>query len=123
MRQRESERWRKYRQVENINISGGDKIEKRLKFLEETFIKFGAVETDIISQGDDFQRKVFLKGDRYYKAGTLKFPDSDEMYLVISCTDEEKYAHLGIMDDVDAFAANLTDYELEEKVRFAFGID
>jgi len=109
--------------VESINVNDEERIEKRLQFLEETFIKYGAVETEITCQGDESGRKVYLKGERYYKAGTLKFEDSDEVYIVISCTDEEKYAHLGIMDDVDAFASNLTDYELEEKVRFAFGMD
>ena len=109
--------------MDKNNTSFEEKVENRLLFLEEMFMKFGAVETGIVSQDTEDGRKIYLKGEKYYRAGTLKFPDSDEVYLVISCTDEEKYAHLGIMDDVDAFTPNLTDYELEEKVRFAFGID
>ncbi len=109
--------------MDNINNINEGTIGKKLEFLEDVFLRLGAVETNIVCQGDESGRKVFLKGEKYYKAGTLKFPDSEELYLVISCTDQEKYASLGIMDDVDAFPPNLTEYELEEKVRFAFGID
>ncbi len=109
--------------MDNNNPSKENDIERKLSFLESMFDKYGAVATELGGGDEENSRTVYAKGERFYRAGTLKFPESEELYLVISCTDEEKFARLGIMDDVDAFAPNLTDYELEEKVRFALGLD
>ncbi len=102
----------------------GINIEERLSYIESLFVKHGAVKTDITYEGDDEKgRTVYSFNGVYACVGTLTFPESDEPYLVISCSEDEKFAKVGILDDVDAFAADTPDEEIEERIRQAFGLN
>lgn len=100
-------------------------IEKRLDYVESIFEKYGAKALDINEKnrykfGD---RRAFLYDGNYYRTGTMEFEDQDEPYIVISCIDNEKFANVGVMEDIDAFSSKLSDEDIEKQVRYAFGIE
>ncbi len=102
-----------------------NRIEEKLEYLESLFVKYGAVSTDMkYGESEDGQKRcVYSFKGSFCCVGTLKFPESDDVYLVISCAEDEKFAKVGILDNVDAFGADVTEEEMDEKVRTAFGIE
>ena len=100
-------------------------IENKLLFVESLFEKNGAIPQDINEKNREKfgQRQTFKYGDSYYRIESLSFEEPGEPYMVISCTDDEKCAQIGLMEDVEALTFDMTDEELERQVRCAFGIE
>ena len=100
-------------------------IENKLLFMESLFEKSGAIAQDINEKNREKfgQRQTYKYGDSYYRIEALNFEESGEPYMVISCTDDEKCAQIGLMEDVEALTFDMTDEELEWQVRCVFGIE
>ena len=111
--------------LSDINEFSGEFLEKRLEYVESVFEKYGAKPLDINEKNREKfdQRRAFLYEGNYYRTGILEFDEGDIPYIVISCIDDEKFANVGVMEDVDAFSASLSDEEMEKQVRYAFGIE
>ena len=99
-------------------------IEKQLELVESYFVKYGCTALDINKNREKFeQRTTFQKEDRFYRADTAEFDESGTVWIVISCTEDEKFASVGVMDDIGAFEANLSDEEIEQEIKYALGIE
>ena len=95
-----------------------DLQDEKLEFIESVFEKYGAKPV----QGNGGRRMFIYKGD-YFRAGKLSDDGDGEAYLVISSTDNEKYAKVGLLEDIEAVPFYTTDAELEKLVRYIFGIE
>ncbi len=94
-------------------------IENKLKFVESVFEKCGAKPLDINSKNREKygQRVIYLYKNSYYRTDYLKFEDDERDYIVISCTSDEKFADLGLLDDIEALPFELAENELEKEIR------
>jgi hypothetical protein len=116
---------------ESANLRRGARLmteemmEEKMRFVESVFEKYGAEPLDINEKNREKfeQRRIFKYKDSYFRVDHLKFEEDDKPYLVLGCTDDEKFAGVGLLEDIDAFSFDLTDEELEQEVRYAFGID
>lgn len=92
---------------------------EQLRHLETCFEKYGAVPTEL----DRFSGEgiVYALDGNYYRAGTAVFEGKE--FLLISCIDQEKYAALGMMEDIDILPIDTTEERLDKAVRYAFGIE
>ncbi len=97
--------------------------ETRLAFLESLFVRYGAVPTDLDRENREKfgLRTVYSRKGNYYRTGTAEFDSIP--FLLLSVTDNVRYADLGILEDVDALPLDADDVRLEKAVRYAFGIE
>ncbi|WP_029231658.1 hypothetical protein [Butyrivibrio sp. VCB2006] len=111
--------------MENTNELTPEYLEQRLLYVESIFEKYGAKPLDINAKNRAKfdQRRAFLYEGNYYRTGLMEFDEGTIPYIVISCIDDEKFADVGAMEDIDAFSAVLSDEEIEKQVRYAFGIE
>ncbi len=102
-----------------------DELEKRMDFVESMFVKYGAQPLEINEkQREKFgQRRIYKHEDSYYRVDHMQFQDDETPFIVISCTDDEKYASVGMLDDIDAIEADCTDEEIGKSVRYALGVE
>ncbi len=123
---------RKKREMEEILsvIKGtgfsGEEVEKRLDYIENSFERNGgeALEELNVKNREKFgQRRTFKWNGKFYRTDVIKFDESETPYMVISCTDDENYAKIGLMDDIDVFGFELSDAELDRHVRCALGME
>ncbi len=94
--------------------------EKR-EALEALFRRFGAVPTELDPENREFYGVIYAYGGAYYRAGTAAFDGRD--FLVISCIDKQKFAALGLLEDIDVLPADCSEERLEKAVRYAFGLE
>ena len=101
------------------------KLSERMEYVESLFEKYGAAPLDINekNRAKHGERAIFKRFDMYYRTGCMAFEDTGELFLVISCTDEEMYAGVGVMEDVAAFRPDESDEKIEKEVRYALGIE
>ena len=100
-------------------------VEQRLEFVEALFTKYGAEPLDIDeSNREKFgQRRLFKYNDSFYRVDEMKFEEDDKPFIILSCTDDEKYANIGLLEDIDALDFGDSDEKLEKAIRYAFGIE
>lgn len=98
---------------------------ERIAYAEYLLVKNGAVPTDIRprGQGQSENRHIYCLGDNFYRVGEATFDGISDPYIVICCTDAQKYAEYGLFDDIHAFEFTLGNEDMEKEVRFALGID
>ena len=101
-----------------------DQVEKALKFVEDMFVKYGAVRADD-SLNEHLQkmglRSCFVRNGLYYRAEYCEFDEGPA--IVITATSDPIFASVGIQDNIGGFSANLPEEKLEKEVRFLFGIE
>ncbi|WP_034446388.1 hypothetical protein [Butyrivibrio sp. AE2032] len=102
-----------------------DELNKRMVFVESLFEKYGAKPQELNEkQREKFgQRRIFKHEDSFFRVDNMQFQEGEKPFIVISCTDDEKYASVGMLDDIDALEADVADEELEKAVRYAFGVE
>ncbi len=102
-----------------------ESMEEKMKYVESVFEKYGAKPLDINQKNREKfdQRQIYLYEGNYYRVDHMQFDEDSLPYLVISTIDNEKYAQVGLLEDIDAFSFDLTPEEMEKQVRYAFGIE
>ena len=90
-------------------------------FLEELFRRYGAEPTELDPENREIYGTIYAYGGAYYQAGTASFDGRD--FLVISCIDKEKFAALGLLEDIDVLPADSGEERLEKAVRYALGVE
>lgn len=96
---------------------------QHLDHLESLFVRYGAVPTELNSRNRALlgERQIYARNGRYYRAGIAVFEGSS--FLIISTTDNEKFASVGIMEDIDALPLDLDQDRMEKAVRYALGVE
>ena len=107
------------------SVFSEEAMEKRISFVESLFTKYGAeqVEMDEKAREKAGVKNVYTYDGSFYKVDALKFDEEADPFIVLSCTDEKKFADLGLFEDIDAFDFTASDEKLEKGVRYAFGIE
>ena len=102
-----------------------EELEQKLQYVESVFEKYGAKPLDLNEKNREKfgDRRAFLYEGNYFRTGTMEFDANEDPFIVISCIDNEKFANVGVMEDIDAFAAGLGEQDIEKQVRYAFGIE
>lgn len=115
MRQNEFGTWKKRIIPEGSEID----MEEKLRKIEALFVKYGARPTDL---GCGFgERTIYACGGNYFRTGVAEF--DGQPFLLISGIDREKYAELGILEDLDILPADAGETRMEKAVRYALGIE
>ena len=97
--------------------------EKKLEYIESVFEKYGAKPVSDQEKADDSLRQMYLYNGNYYRVGKMPMEDESESYIVFSSIDNEKYAKVGLLEDIDAVPFSTPEAELEKLVRYIFGIE
>lgn len=98
-------------------------MEDKLQTLECLFVRYGALPTDLDRENREHfgDRIIYSCGGSYFRAGTARFDGQD--YLVISSIDMQKYARLGVLEDIDVLPMDCPEERLEKAVRYALGVE
>ena len=97
--------------------------EETLRFAESVLERFGAVPTDLNERNRKAlgQRVTFRLGDRYYRIDRAVF--DGRAFLILGCAENERFASVGLMEDVEAVDPELSEREIERILRSAVEAD
>ena len=101
----------------------GRNMEELLQKAEALFIKYGAVPTPLnVENRMRFGERVIYERDGcYIRAGAALF--DGQPFLILSSIDRQKFAELGLLEDVDALPLDCPEERLEKAVRYALGVE
>ena len=63
------------------------------------------------------QRSAYLLNGVYYRIDHEEY--EGKVFIVLSAADEEKYAAVGLMEEIQAFSADASDETVRKKIREA----
>jgi len=101
-----------------------NEIDAKMDYVEKMFVKYDATPID---SGEDKAvsefglRKSFFRNNLYYRVESASFEEGE--VIIISATDQIKFAKAGLEDNIAAFPPSYTESKIEKEVRFAFGIE
>ena len=97
--------------------------EEKLKYIEELFIQYGAVQTDLDSRrNEEFEeRPIFSRNGIFFRTGILEM--EGKQFIQISAAEDRKFADVGILEDIDLIRADAGQQRIEKAVRYALGIE
>ena len=98
-------------------------MEEKLQKLEELFVKYGAEPTqlDEKNRAQFGMRAIYERDGKYYRAGTAEF--DGQPFLILSSIDRQKFASVGMLEDIDALPADCGEDRMEKAVRYALGVE
>ena len=97
--------------------------EERLRLAENILERCGAVPTDLNARNRELlgQRMTYRYGDLFYRIDSADF--DGKCFLILSCADSERFAEIGLMEDVEAIDPGLPEEGIESVIRAALGAD
>ncbi len=96
-------------------------LEKQLSYVEKMLVKYGAEPVSTKSQEILHNRATYRYRDGYFRMDQGDMDGRD--YILISAIEDPKYADAGIMEEIAAFPADLSEELLEKEVRYALEIE
>lgn len=96
-------------------------LEKQLSFVEKMLVKYGAERISTKSQELLHNRPTYRYREGYFRMDQGDIDGRD--YILISAIEDPKYADAGIMEEIAAFPADLSEELLEKEVRYALEIE
>ena len=96
-----------------------ENLEGRLRFAEGVLERLGAVPQPINEKNRELlgQRSAYLLNGIYYRIDREEY--EGKVFIVLSAADEEKYAAVGLMEEIQAFSADASDETVRKKIREA----
>ena len=93
--------------------------EETLRMAEGILERCGAVPTDLNRRNRELlgQRTTYRYGDAYYRIDQAEF--DGKSFVILGCADNERYASIGLMEDVEAIPPDLPEQEMEKILRGA----
>ena len=98
-----------------------DRIEEKKQAVESYFAKYGANPVETKSHEKYGFRTTYEQGGIYYRVDESEI--EGRIFLVISAADDPKFADVGVMEDVAAFPADLSDEKMEKEVRYVLEVE
>ena len=98
-----------------------EKIEAKKQSVENYFVKYGADPVETKSEDTFGHRATFEQGGIYYRVDESEI--DGRIFLVVSAADDPKFANIGVMEEVAAFPADLTEEQLEKEVRYILEVE
>ena len=110
-----------------------DKVEEAMKTLEEKMDYFekvfednGAVRMEDFNEKniEEFeQRHIYKYNDYYYRVDKIRFDTESEPYIIVSGIDNEKFARIGILEELEAYPYDIPNERIEEVVPEIFATE
>ena len=94
-------------------------MEKNIDRFEQAMQEHGAVLRDDLDKsniGKFGLRPIFEYKDCFYRVGTLSFEEEDNPYIVINAIDSEKFAKIGVMEEIEAYPYDMPEDRIHEVV-------
>ena len=91
-------------------------LEQKLKYIESLFEKYHAEPVAVRNEEKLGLRTTFRCGENYYRIDTEEI--DGEVCIIINAIDDSRYAQVGLMEEISAFPAKLTEEEMEKEIRF-----
>ena len=93
--------------------------EETLRMAEGILERCGAVPTDLNERNRELlgQRTTYRYGDAYYRIDQAEF--DGKSFVILGCADNERFADIGLMEDVEAMPPDLPEQEMEKILRGA----
>lgn len=105
--------------------AGGDTgiPEEKLRFAESVLESCGAVPTDLNARNRELlgQRITYRYGALFYRIDQAVF--DGKSFLILNCADSERFAGIGLMEDVEAIDPDLSDDGIAAVIRAALEAD
>ncbi len=98
-----------------------EKIEQKMESVENYFVKYGANPVETKNKEKLGLRTTFEQGGIYYRVDESEI--DGRTYLVVSAADDPKFANVGVMEEVAAFPADLTEEQMEKEVRYMLDVE
>ena len=97
--------------------------EETFRFAESVLERCGAVPTDLNERNREAlgQRVTYRRGDQYFRIDRAAF--DGRAFLILSCAEDERFAAVGLMEDVEAVDPGLPEQEIERILRAAVESD
>ena len=97
------------------------KIDEKKQKVETYLEKYGAVPVETKNKDAFGHRMTYEQGGVFYRVDET---DMDgRTFLMVSAADDPAFANVGVMEDVAAFPATLTDEQLEKEVRYLLDVE
>ena len=95
--------------------AGCPDLDRQKDYVEQLFLKYHAEPVSARNQLKLRHRTTFRRNGIYYRLDDTVL--EGRTFLLVSAIDDEAYADAGIMEEIAAFPADLTDEMLEREVR------
>ena len=94
-------------------------LEQKMQYAERVLEELGAVPQDINQKNRKVldQRVTYLLGNNYYRIAWEEF--DGKPYIILNAIDNEKFADIGLMEDIQAISANGSRETIRRKIREA----
>ncbi len=98
-----------------------EKIEEKKQSVENYFVKYSAKPVETKNKDKLGLRTTFEQGGIYYRVDESEI--DGRTFLMISAANDPKFADVGVMEEVAAFPADLTEEQLEKEVRYILEVE
>lgn len=98
-----------------------EKIEAKKQSVETYLEKYGAVAVETKSEETFGHRSTYEQGGVYYRVDENEI--DGRTFLIVSAADDPKFANVGVMEDVAAFPADLSEEQIEKEVRYLLDVE
>ena len=98
-------------------------VEKTLKhnmdLFEKIMLAHGAelMEEFDEENRDKFElRPIYKYNGNFFRIGSLVFDEGEDPYIIVNAIDNEKFARIGIMEEIEAYPYDMPEARIEEVV-------
>ncbi len=94
-------------------------ISEKMDYFEKILEKNGAIKRDEFNElnREEFgERVTYQKGEYFYRIDKVQFDPDEPPYIVVSAIDKEKFAKVGIMEEIEAYPYDIPNERIEEVV-------
>ena len=94
-------------------------LNKNCERFEEAMVEAGAILRDDLDKsniGKFGLRPIYEHNGNYFRVSTLTFDEEEMPYIVINAIDSEKFAKIGVMEEIEAYPYDIPAERIREVV-------
>ena len=94
-------------------------LEKNIERFEQALEVCGAKKRGDLDEKniDKYNlRSIYEYNGNYYRIGTLSFEEEKDPYIVVNAIDSEKFAKIGVMEEIEAYPYDMPEDRIKEVV-------
>ena len=70
-----------------------------------------------LNERNEILRPIYEYNGKFIRIGTIVFDEGDDPYIIVNAIDNEKYARLGVMEEIEAYPYDMTEERIEQVVK------